>query len=664
MIIFVKIIFHQNSYLLLRNHFLRSNILIELTDYFCTALKFRIIENLQNINKILKFTLGIFLFWMGLFTVQQIIFLLFNAGVVKNISFGATLAGFWFALGLNISSACYLTIIPFIISMTGLMLRHHVVCFKIARTFTSVMLVIVLMIGFFDLGLYDNWGTKINSKAISFLVYPKEMMEIIFNATYLLYFVLLILLSTALIWLFRKAVRRPEEFHLPILLSIPVLLIGIGSMFILMRGGFQTYPISKRSCYYSKHSVLNYAALNGFWNLVNTLARGQVKENPYRFYDKAEAEEVVHQLYLTEKDSTTSIFKIEKPNIAILMMESISADAIACLGGEKGIMPEFDKLAAQGLLFKNFYSTGFRTDQGIVAVLSSFPAQPATAIIKDFGKFEKLPNLVAKVGQLGYNTSFYYGGDISYANTATYLTSAGIEYLAGVNEVPHTRKTDWGAYDEDLFSFYISDSLHRPEPFLSVMLTLTNHEYFDADVEKVFNRKEKNNGYLNTAHYTDKCIAQFIRESSTKAWYKNTVFIITSDHAHILPLGRNYNEPGRHHIPFLIFGEPLKPEYRGKIIEKTASHLDITPTLLAQLKLDHDQFRYGKDLFNPFTQGFAYYAFDNGFGFINDQRKVVYDYNLGKVISCSDTTGKDDCKEAERQGKAFLEVLFQEYIDL
>ena len=149
-----------------------------------------------------------------------------------------------------------------------------------------------------------------------------------------------------------------------------------------------------------------------------------------------------------------------------------------------------------------------------------------------------------------------------------------------------------GALTTKIFSrFIFSDSLHRPEPFLTVMLTLTNHEYFDADVEKVFNRKEKNNGYLNTAYYTDKCIAKFIREASTKEWYRNTIFIITSDHAHILPLGRSYNEPGRHHIPFLIFGEPLKPEFRGKTIEKTASHLDITPTLLAQLKLDHNQFR-------------------------------------------------------------------------
>jgi phosphoglycerol transferase MdoB-like AlkP superfamily enzyme len=601
---------------------------------------------------------------MVLFVVQQIVFLLFTSGELKHIPVGQTLAGFWYSQRLNISAACYLVILPFIISIVAILMGKSRTGFKIARYFTCIMLVIVLMIGMLDLGLYSNWGTKINSKALSFLVYPKEIVDMVFDTANLLYFGMFIVLSIVVIRLFMRLVRIPDKIRLPMGLSFGMFILIGGFMLILMRGGFQKYPLSKSTCYYSKHSVLNYAALNGFWNIVNLAASPQIKENPYHGFNKEEAEEIVDDLLSTPRDTTITLFNIEKPNFIILMMESISADAIACLGGEKGIMPEFDSLATRGFLFTNFYATGFRTDQGIVAVLSSFPAQPATAIIKDFGKFENLPNLVTAVGQSGYHTSFYYGADLSYANTATYLTSAGISYLAGVNEVPHTRETDWGAYDEDLFSFYISDSLHRTEPFLTVMLTLTNHEYFDADVEKVFNRKEKNNGYLNTAYYTDKCIAKFIREASTKEWYRKTIFIITSDHAHILPLGRSYNEPGRHHIPFLIFGEPLKPEFRGKIIEKTASHLDITPTLLAQLKLDHSQFRYGKDLFNPYTRGFAYYAFDNGFGFINDQSKVVYDYNLGKVISCSDTTGKEDCNEAERQGKAFLEVLFQEYIDL
>ena len=311
--------------------------------------------------------------------------------------------GFWYSQRLNISATSYLLMLPFVFSIIGIMVRKSGSGFKIAKIFTSIMFVFVLLVGLFDLGLYGNWGTKINSKALSFLVYPKEIMEMVFDAANLLYFGMFIILSIGVIWLFKHLIKIPDKIQLPPGISVGMFILVSGMMFILMRGGFQKYPISKSSCYYSNHSVLNYAALNGFWNIVNLAASPQIKKNPYIFMNQKEAEEIVGKLYSTSKDTTISIFNIEKPNIIILMMESISADAIACLGGEQGIMPEFDSLTAQGLLFSNFYATGFRTDQGLVAVLSSFPAQPATAIIKDFGKFEKLPNLVTEVGHLGYH---------------------------------------------------------------------------------------------------------------------------------------------------------------------------------------------------------------------------------------------------------------------
>ncbi len=623
-----------------------------------------VIKNLKDIHRLFRFLLGTFLFWIGLFIFQQIIFVIFVANELRNVAFGHTLMGFLYAQRLNFSAASYLMIIPFILSLTGVVIRKPLPCYKISRAFTSVMIVIVLMIGFFDIGLYAVWGTKLNSKALSFLAYHQEIMEMIFNRANLVYFIFFIFISGGIIWLYRKIVKLPEKLCFQGLAPVPFLIIGMGILFVLMRGGFQKYPINKSSCYYSKHSVLNYAALNGFWNLSNLLASSRITENPYRFFESGKAGEIVSNLFQTEKDTTVHIFSIEKPNIIILLMESISADAIGCLGGEKGIMPRFDSIAKQGLLFENFFATGFRTDQGIVAVMSSFPAQPVTSIIKDFGKFEKLPNLITSVDSLDYHTSFYYGGDISYANTSTYLTAAGIDYMAGVDQVPHTRKTDWGAYDEDLFSFFISDSANRREPFLSVMITLTNHEFFNVNVEKVFNRKDKNNGYLNTAYYTDKCIARFLELASHTRWFSNTVFIITSDHAHILPLGRNYNEPARHHIPFLILGQPLKNEFRGQRISKTSSHLDIAPTLLAQLNTPYNRFKYGKNLCNPWTNEFAYYAFDNGFGFITGTSRIIYDHNLAKLIMCDDSASNNNCLEAEKQGKAFIEVVFRNYLDL
>jgi len=75
----------------------------------------------------------------------------------------------------------------------------------------------------------------------------------------------------------------------------------------------------------------------------------------------------------------------------LIILESWSADLVAALGGEQGITPNFDNLAKSGLLFTNCFASGDRSDQGMAALLSAYPAQPTTSIIKQPNKFQQLP---------------------------------------------------------------------------------------------------------------------------------------------------------------------------------------------------------------------------------------------------------------------------------
>ena len=63
-------------------------------------------------------------------------------------------------------------------------------------------------------------------------------------------------------------------------------------------------------------------------------------------------------------------------------MESFTAKFVGCLGGEPGVTPNLDKIAAEGLLFTNIYAAGDRSEKGQVAVLSGYPNQAITSIIK------------------------------------------------------------------------------------------------------------------------------------------------------------------------------------------------------------------------------------------------------------------------------------------
>jgi phosphoglycerol transferase MdoB-like AlkP superfamily enzyme len=603
------------------------------------------------------------MFWMLLFTIQRIFFLLFYHSELNGIPFSHILLSLVYGLSLDISATSYLVFIPLLLISLGMMFKKNDVFFTLNNWLNYILIIFCLLIYFIGIGLYGNWGQKINTKALSFLVYPKEIAGMIMDVYNILYFAIFVVFASAMIYIYRRLFSPKRHTSTGIFVSIIFFLFFSAGCLLGVRGGFQNIPINKSWCYYSKHSTLNFASLNDFWNFFDIIVNPQIKSNPYIYTDNETALNTIKQLYATQ-DSTEHIVKNNRPNIVLIIMESMSADAIACFGGQPGIAPKFDSLAKEGLLFSNYYATGFRTEQGLIAMISGFPAQPVSSIIRNFGKFDHLPNLIRTLGDKGYSTSYYFGGDLLFANTKTYLEVSGINLMAGVDEVPHTRETDWGAYDEDVYAYQLSDIGKQKQPFFSMIMTLTNHEYFTADVEKINHGHTENDLYHNTAHYADKCLFDYIQQAKKQKWYDNTLFIITADHAHKHPMERNYNEPDRHHIPLLLCGGALRDEYKGKVVAKTASHLDMAATILGQLDMKNTEFKWSKNFLNKYAKGFAFYTFDNGFGFISDSSEVVYDQNLKSTIIARNKISGGDYNKNLKQGKAMLQIVFQEYIDL
>ena len=61
------------------------------------------------------------------------------------------------------------------------------------------------------------------------------------------------------------------------------------------------------------------------------------------------------------------------------------------------------------------------------------------------------------------------------------------------------------------------------------------------------------------------------------------------------------------------------------------SQQDVASTLLAQLNIPSKDFLWSKNLLNPYTKKFAFFTWDNGLGFINNNQCVTFD-NVGKTI--------------------------------
>ncbi|MCX6230066.1 MAG: LTA synthase family protein [Bacteroidetes bacterium] len=615
----------------------------------------------EQIKYILKLTLFSYL----LFFIQRNVFLFY---FFKQTSFSLkewALSNVY-SFSMDLAMICYL-----LLPVTLLLFIYSFNCSRIVRQILSIFIILFIVLSNFilisDIGLYAEWGSKINHKALSYLIYPKEVIASAKSAPVLLLIVLLLLQSIPEIIIFKKYLsidfnsRKNKWWAKTAFLIIitPLLLLGI-------RGGLQTFPIDRSWCYYSEKPILNQAAINSSWNCIAALVeKEEVANNPYNYMTEAESDTIFKQLCSVAKDTTSYIFTVPKPNIIIVKLEGISAEAVGALSHDIDATPQITAMVKEGLLFTNFYSTGFRTEQALAAIVAGFPSQPKTTIIRKFGKFDKMPSLAKELAANSYYTTYYYGGNLEFANIKAYLISSGFNKIIGEKDFTFRRHTNWGCFDEELFDFTVKDMAALPQPFFSIVMTSTSHEPFDNRVEKVFKGGTLVDDYLNVVHYTDASLFQFIEKAKKESWYKNTIFLIVADHTHRLPKDRQSHEIERHWIPCLIYGAALKDEYKGKTMDKYTTHVDLPAILLSQLNLKHNKFEWSKDVFNPYEKGWAFYTYNEGFGFLKDKSRIVFDHKLNKIIpyiSKKEIYNSDSL--SLKEGKALMQKLLNEYIKL
>ena len=188
----------------------------------------------------------------------------------------------------------------------------------------------------------------------------------------------------------------------------------------------------------------NHAAINFAWNFSNTLSFKIEDENPYKMFDDLTAQKIIDKnrapLLIATNDS---ILNTQKPNVILLIWEGLTAKVVGPLGGEKEVTENLNKLVKEGIFFTNFYANGDRTDKGIPSILSGYYPQPIRKIMRMPNKSRSLPMLPQKMIDLGYETSFYYGGDTNFGNMNTYLRNAGISNIIEGSEFD---KKDWNSY--------------------------------------------------------------------------------------------------------------------------------------------------------------------------------------------------------------------------
>ncbi len=617
-------------------------------------------------NKLVFALFRQFIFWLVVFFVSRAIFLIYyNQSIAnENISLQEVLLCFWYALPLDISTAGYMILFPFLLSIINSFLGFRWIN-SINLVYAVLLLLIYLLITSAELGIYEEWKTKLNFKALKYLSNPDEVYNSTVTSTFFLIIGLLIIQYVIFILFYIKYIHSKKVYLVrKVYPMIIFFCIGSVLLFIGIRGGFMAIPINQSQSYYSKHNILNLAAVNSGYNLMmSTLESYKVsEENPFLVMDMEKAEKIVNRLYQVEKDTTIRVLTTERPNILLIMLESWSADVIEAITGEKGITPRFNKLVNDGILFTEAYVTGNRSEQSMVSIFGGFPATPIVSLSHNLDKISKLPSLIKILNGEGYHTSFYFGGQLIYGGIRSYLLANEFDLIIEQKDFDKDLpQGKLGYHDEYVFDRMLSGLKTIEEPFFSVVFTQSSHSPYDQPKSETIQFAELENEYLNSVYYTDGCLGDFMDGAKKQDWYDNTLFIIVADHSHTTHKDWSVLSKEYRRIPLFFYGNVIKEEFRGTKTDRITSQNDIATSILKQMNLNAQEFTWSRNLFNPTTQEFAFFEATDGVGWITPNGHYTYYRRHNNYYQMEIPENIKDSIIID--GKAYLQVLFQEYID-
>lgn len=502
--------------------------------------------------------------------------------------------------------------------------------------------------------MYKHWGFRLDATPLFYMTNLKATTASVSVLT-VIGGIFAILVTTAFLYFLYLKILSPRLISLKksnksFLVVLPLTLL----MLIAMRGGIGIASLTTSTAYFSKNQFANHAAINPVWNVGFSLTESNDLKRKYVYYSEEKMQKLLKPLH-PGYGTVTKMLNTNRPNIILIITESLTAKALEATGGRADIMPNLNQLVKEGVVFTNLYAASDRTDRGIAAVLAGYPSLPGTSPLKYQKLTEKLAFVPYKLNAAGYTSEFYYGGTLDFANYRSFLVQAGFDKMISDKDFPSAElESKWGAFDHVVFDKFLDETPDSDSNFFKTILTLTSHEPFETPVAPVFNGKDDETKFMNSLHYTDEAIGNFIKEAKTRKWWDNTLVIIIADHGSRMPGNSDLFDKARFHIPMLWLGGALTA--RDTIIDNLASQTDLASTLFAQLDINADEFTFSKNIISSDYVAYSFYTFNNGFGFQKPGKLLLYNTITNTFSGSEQSPDSTD----GRQAKAYLQSLYQD----
>lgn len=634
---------------------------------------------MNNIKK----TLQIYLMGILLFTLFRI--LLFISALDKlgdNYSIGDVFLSFLMGLRFDTVISGYLLILPFVLITFNQFYNRFE---KIVSTIVFVIVFIGYSTAFLvcaaDIPYFHQFYSRFNFDAFKWVDTPGIVFNMIIQEpTYWLYSIPFILI-TVLFYLGLKRILFPKEtktykrrYTLEATISVLFFLLII--LGIRGRTAVKS-PIRVGTAYFCSNPLLNKLGLNPNFTLIRSYLDSKIDTNtPINLMDNQMAIDNVRKYLNIQGNDTVNVLRrlenqnalsgnIQKPNIVLILMESMSADKMSRHGFPIKQTPFLDSISNQGYYFENTYSAGIHTYNGIFSTLFSFPALYKQHSMKNT-PMPEYNGISSALRKLDYSTIFFTTHDGQFDNVEGFLMANEFERVITQSDYPSDEvKTALGVPDDYLFRYSIpvlNKMSKSKKPFFAAFMTASDHgPYFIPDYFKPKNSKLEN----QIVEYADYSLGKFISLAKKQEWFDNTLFVFIADHGYPkdadYDISLNYN-----HVPLIFYAPKLLKQ--NQVFSEMAGQIDVFPSIMGLLGLPFENNTLGINLFEQ-DRPYIYFNIDDKYAVIDndwlmivkrDGQKGLYKYrskDTKNYVEEESARSKEMKKYAESNIQAYQYVL-------
>ena len=493
----------------------------------------------------------------------------------------------------------------------------------------------------------------------------------------------LVLLAAAVIaglwWLYRqpRLDRRRLNWLRYDLAMVGALVVAVPLCVAGMRGGFTTAvrPITVSNANQWVSRPMDAAlVLNTPFSLLRTLGKDVFRVPDY-YSDPVELEAVyspVHQ----PADSVPFV----KKNVVVLIVESFGREYIGAYnhdlegGNYRGYTPCIDSLISKSLTFTHTYCNGRKSIDGMPSILSGIPMFVEPFFLTP-ASMNHVSGIAGLLGEEGYETAFFHGAQNGSMGFQAFARSTGFQHYYGRTEFNQDARFGgdkdfdgtWAIWDEPFLQYYCAQMSVMREPFMTAVFTASSHHPFVIPEQYKGRFAEGPLPIHKCIRYTDMALGRFFEQASRQPWYRNTIFVLTSDHTNMSDHAEYQTDLGGFSSPILIFdpsGELVQPGVEDKV----AQQIDILPTLMGLLGYPRPFVAFGQDvLHTPVEQTWAVNYLNGIYQLVQGDWVLQYDgqratgfYRLDDRLMQHNLVGRH-MAEQQRMTR-LLQAIIQQYM--